>query len=128
MLMDKSRKRSRRGMIMDLEKQKRIDRFNALVFLLDEEETDAVTGYIPMTQELYNSILNKCMGRSVDEFLNDMLLQYPDFMMVYAKDLEKELDEEYPEIEMPEETPEDIERMWENLCQRIRLEFGEDAI
>lgn len=47
---------------MDLEKQKRIDRFNALVFLLDEEETDAVTGYIPMTQELYNSILNKCMG------------------------------------------------------------------
>ena len=128
MLMDKSRKRSRRGMIMDLEKQKRIDRFNALVFLLDEEETDAVTGYIPMTQELYNSILNKCMGRSVDEFLNDMLLQYPEFMMVYAKDLEKELDEEYPEIEMPEETPEDIERMWENLCQRIRLEFGEDAI
>lgn len=64
----------------------------------------------------------------MDEFLNDMLLQYPDFMMVYAKDLEKELDEEYPEIEMPEETPDLIECMWENLCQRIRLEFGEDAI
>ena len=47
---------------------------------------------------------------------------------VYGQKLEKELDEKYPDTELPEETPEERQAAWERLCARIRAEFGEDAI
>ena len=40
----------------------------------------------------------------------------------------KKLEEQYPDVELPEETPEEQQASWERLCARIREEFGEDAI
>ena len=57
-----------------------------------------------------------------------LLRDYPDLTDVYGQKLEKELDEKYPDTELPEETPEERQAAWERLCARIRAEFGEDAI
>ena len=48
--------------MMDRTEKRCVDRFKALVFLLDQEEVDVVLGAVSMTQELYDNILDKCMG------------------------------------------------------------------
>ena len=53
-----------------------------------------------------------------------------DINMPYLDGVEllRRLQEQYPDVELPEMTPEEQQASWEKLCARIREEFGEDAI
>ena len=99
-------------------------------FAFNEEQLAAIDGLIPMTQEVFESILERCneLGSAADKIFYRLLKDYPDLTDVYGQKLEKELDEKYPDTELPEETPEERQAAWERLCARIRAEFGEDAI
>lgn len=95
-------------------------------FEFSEEQTAAIDKQIPMTQELYDSILDRCneIGSDVDNLFFRMLIEYPDFMSNYADRLEKEIED----VELPEITPEQWEESKQKLYARIRAKYGEDAI
>ena len=100
-------------------------------FEFTKEQNAAIDHQIPMTQEIYDSILDRCneIGSDVEPLFLRMLTEYQDFMSVYADRMEKELDEKYPDDgTFKESTPEELEKSWQDLCRRIREENGEDAI
>ncbi len=76
-------------------------------FAFNEEQLAAIDGLIPMTQEVFESILERCneLGSAADKIFYRLLRDYPDLTDVYGQKLEKELDEKYPDTELPEETP-----------------------
>lgn len=91
-----------------------------------DEENAAIEHVIPMTQELYNSIMDKCMeiGSDVDPLFHRLLIEYQNFMAVYADRIE----EEVKDVELPEISEEEWEIQREKLYARIRAKYGEDAI
>ena len=95
-------------------------------FEFTEEQNNAINHQIPMTQELYNSIMDKCMeiGSDVDPLFHRLLIEYQDIMAVYADRIE----EEVKDVELPEISEEEWEIQREKLYARIRAEYGEDAI
>lgn len=95
-------------------------------FEFTEEQNDAIDHRIPMTQELFNSILNKCneIGADVDPLFYRMLDEYPEFMSVYTDKIE----EEVKNVELPEISEEEWELNRQKLYARIRAEYGEDVI
>ena len=99
-------------------------------FEFTDEELAAIDCQIPMTQEIYDSILDRCMelGTAADDLFNRMLLEYSDFLSVYAQKIEDEVNEKYADIDIPESSPEELDAGWEDLCRRIREKYGEDAI
>ena len=84
-------------------------------FAFNEEQLAAIDGLIPMTQEVFESILERCneLGSAADKIFYRLLRDYPDLTDVYGQKLEKELDEKYPDTELPEETPEERQAAWE---------------
>lgn len=98
------------------------------VFGLTEEQNLAIDRQIPMTQEIYDSILDRCteIGSDAEELFFRMLSEYPEFMCNYADELLKEV--ENADIDLPEPTPEEHEFLWQELCEKIRAQYGEDAI
>ena len=99
-------------------------------FEFTDEQLAAIDYQIPMTQEIYDSILDRCMelGTAADDLFYRMLLEYPDFLSVYAQKIEDEVNEKYADIDIPESSPEELDAGWEDLCRRIREKYGEDAI
>lgn len=69
------------------------EEFFKLTFYLSEEELAAVDHIIPMTQALYEGIINKCDELGVDEFFQKFILEYPEFLEKYAQKIENELNE-----------------------------------
>lgn len=63
--------------------------YNFLIetFEFTDEQLAAIDYQTPMTQEMYNSILNRCveLGTVADDLLYRMLLEYPDFLSVYMQ-------------------------------------------
>ena len=106
--------------------------YNLLIetFEFTDEQLAAIDYQIPMTQEIYDSVLDRCMelGTATDDLFNRMLLEYPDFMSVYAQKIEDEVNEKYADIDIPESSSEELDAGWEDLCRRIREKYGEDAI
>lgn len=72
----------------DDEKNKLAEYLKALT-LFNETEQAAYLGIIPMTQEIYNSCIDKCMGRNIDSILFHLMDTYPDFIEGYGKLLDK---------------------------------------
>ncbi|MBM6669013.1 hypothetical protein H6A64_14545 [Lacrimispora saccharolytica] len=109
---------------------KRLCKFFIEIFEFTDEQLAAIDYQIPMTQEIYDSVLDRCMelGTATDDLFNRMLLEYPDFMSVYAQKIEDEVNEKYADIDIPESSPEELDAGWEDLCRRIREKYGEDAI
>lgn len=99
-------------------------------FGFSDEQLEAIDYQIPMTQEIYDSILDRCMeiGSGADRIFYRILLEYPDFLSVYADRIEQEVNERYTDIDFLEQTPEELQAGWEDLCKRIREKYGEDAI
>ena len=99
-------------------------------FEFSDEQLAAIDCQIPMTQEIYDSILDQCMeiGSDSERIFYRMLLEYPDFLSVYADRIEQEVNERYPDIDFPQQTEEELQAGWEDLCRRIREKYGEDAI
>lgn len=91
-----------------------------------DEENSAIEHVIPMTQELFNAIIDKCneIGHDVDPLFYRLLDEYPEFMSVYADKINEEIKD------APHYTLSDEE--WaiqkEKLYARIRTEYGEDVI
>ena len=107
---------------------KGINNFLVEVFGLTEEQNLAIDRQIPMTQEIYDSILDRCteIGSDAEELFFRMLSEYQEFMCNYADELLKEV--ENADIDLPEPTPEEHEFLWQELCEKIRALYGEDAI
>ena len=117
---------------MDLtnEQMENLKSFLLETFAFTDEQTAAMDQQIPMTQEIFESILERCneLGSAADKIFYRLLKEYPDFTDVYGQKLEKEVNERCPDTELPDETPEERQASWERLCAKIRKEFGEDAI
>lgn len=99
-------------------------------FEFSDEQLASIDCQIPMTQKIYDSILDRCMeiGSGADRVFYRMLLKYPDFLSVYADRIEQEVNERYPDIDFPEQTLEDLQAGWEDLHRRIRERYREDKI
>ena len=110
--------------------KRNLEEFLTITFEFTDEQLAAIDYQIPMTQEIYDSILDRCMvlGSSVDNLFYRLLVEYPDFMTVYANRIEQEVEEKYSDIDFPESTLEELQAGWEDLCRRIRERYGEDAI
>lgn len=76
-------------------------------FTLNEDENAAVCHQIPMTQEIYDSILDKCdeIGSELDKLFYSMLKEYPDYMVVRAARIEEKL----KDVELPPMSEEERE-------------------
>ena len=63
------------------------DLINAATVMLKftDEEVDAIHGFIPMTQELFNSCMDKCMdlGSSVEKTFYKLITNHSDFLEGY---------------------------------------------
>lgn len=94
------------------------------VFEFSDEEQLAIDRQQPMTQELFNSCIDKCMNFGIDELFYRLLEEYPEFVTEYAKRIEEEIQD----VELPERTPEQEAASWERLCEKIRELYGENAI
>lgn len=112
------------------EQMENLKSFLLETFAFTEEQNDAMDKQILMTQELFESIIERCneLGSDADKIFYRLLKEYPDLTGVYGAKIEKKLEEQYPDVELPEMTPEEQQASWEKLCARIREEFGEDAI
>ena len=60
-------------------------------FAFNEEQLAAIDGLIPMTQEIFESILERCneLGSAADKIFYRLLRDYPDLTDVYGQKLEK---------------------------------------
>lgn len=94
------------------------------VFEFSDEEQLSIDKRQPMTQELFNSCIDKCINLRMVALFYCLLDEYPDFLTEYAKSIEEEI----KDVELPERTPEQEVASWEQLCKRIREVYGEDAI
>ena len=87
--------------------------YNLLIetFEFTDEQLAAIDYQIPMTQEIYDSVLDRCMelGTDADDLFYRMLLEYPDFLSVYAQKIEDEVNQKYADIDIPEFSPEEID-------------------
>ena len=99
---------------------KRLCKFFIEIFELTDEQLAAIDYQIPMTQEIYDSVLDRCMelGTAADDLFYRMLREYPDFMSVYAQKIEDEVNEKYADIDIPESSPEELDSGWEDLCMQ----------
>lgn len=117
---------------MDLtnEQMENLKSFLLETFAFTDEQIDAMDQQIPMTQEIFESLLQRCneLGSVADRTFYRLLIEYPDFTGVYGDKIEKELREKYGDMELPEQTPEEQQAAWERLCAKIREKYGEDAI
>lgn len=95
-------------------------------FEFTEEQNDAIDHQIPMTQELFDSIMDRCMelGSDVEPLFLRLMKEYEEFSNVYAD----RIIEEAKDVELPEWTEEEKEIQKEKLYARIRAKYGEDAI
>lgn len=52
-----------------------------VIFEFTEEEDDAIHGFIPMTQEIFDSCMEKCekIGPRVDKTYQKLIEKYPEF-------------------------------------------------
>ena len=82
-------------------KQLKINRaFNNFLietFEFTDEQLEAIDYQIPMTQEIYNSILDRCMelGSIADDLLYRLLNEYPEYLSVHGQIIENEVKEKY---------------------------------
>lgn len=75
------------------EQSKHLHSFMVEALAFTEEENQAIDHQIPMTQEIFDSILDKCMelGEVVDPLFDRMIEEFKDFMVVYADKIEKDI-------------------------------------
>lgn len=91
-----------------------------------DEENSAIEHVIPMTQELFDSIMDRCMeiGSDVEPLFLRLMKEYEEFSNVYAD----RIIEEAKDAEIPEWTEEEKAIQKEKLYARISEKYGEDAI
>ena len=65
---------------MNTDKEK-LKEMAAAIFELSDEEDDALHGFIPMTQEIFDSCMEKCKkaGTRMDGIARKLIRKYPEF-------------------------------------------------
>ena len=71
--------------------RKREKEFLDLTFCLSVEELKAVDHMIPMTEILFESIVEKCGVVGADFFFQEFILEYPEFLKKYGQKIEQEV-------------------------------------
>lgn len=81
-----------------------------LWFKFTREDLRAMRKKIPMTQEIFNSIMKKreIIGEEAEELTLQLMLKYPDFLEVNARRLCAELGIDF-DMELPEEPKQSYE-------------------
>lgn len=104
--------------------------FVMLWFKFTREERKAMKKKIPMTQELFDTIVEKCgyIGSSADEIFYTMLEQYPEQLRVNSERIANEY-----EINFDEEIEDaildiDTDKIFYNIMNRIKLEEERDKL
>ena len=114
------------------EQMENLKSFLLETFAFTEEQNAAMDQQIPMTQEIFESIIERYneLVSAADKIFYRIIMEYPDMTDIYGGKIAKELelDTKYGNMEFPQETPEELQAGWERLCARIRAEYGEDAI
>lgn len=98
-----------------------------LEIILSSEEIAAAKGSIPMTQELFDSIVDKTTGMDVDLFFIDFISRYYMFLAKCDDSLEEFLMEKDPEIHL-EELMEQYEIRWAQMEEMICRLYGEEYL
>ncbi len=109
--------------LTDREKE-RLAEFVREAIYLTEEENEAIEHQIPMTQELFEQCTAHCVEIGAMYRLTCLIDEYPEFADEYVRKME----DETAGIELPEETPEQIEASWQRFCAKVRAKYGEDEI
>lgn len=111
--------------VIDLEnltpqQQQNLDNLFAEVEFLDRDAWEAIDDPEKMTQEIFNGIQLKRMkvGPELEDFSEQIFLQYPDFAINYANRLEKAF--------LYQDSSSDELETCENIRQGIIREFGFD--
>lgn len=95
-------------------------------FCFTEEQCDAIDHQIQMTQEIFDSILDRCaeIGKAADDLFYRMLNEYPGHTHVRAARILNDIGEENINL-----LSEDEMEIWkQKLYAKIRAKYGEDAI
>lgn len=95
-------------------------------FEFTEEQTAAIDHQIPMTQEMFDSILDRCdeIGKNSDKLFFRMLKEYPQYTDIRAERILNEIEE--LDIAIPTEEEWEIES--QKLYARIGTKYGENTI
>jgi len=74
-----------------IDKEKQIQKFMFSVFAFSEEETAAMGNIIPMTQEIFNSCMDKCMeaGEVADVDFDYLIEGFPEMADRYMENFLK---------------------------------------
>lgn len=107
------------------EQKRRLDELAIELRYLNEEQGWAIDGCIPMTQAIYDSIMERReeVGPILESVCIKLCLEYPDFAEVYTDRVWGPI--ELSDDELEEESPEEKKQAWERLKERIREKYGD---
>lgn len=99
------------------------------IFELTDEQLAAIDYQIPMTQEIYNSILDRCteLGAMSDDLFFSLLNEYPEYLSVYDQKIKDEMSKKYRAIDIPESSLIELRIGKEVLCRRIKEKYKEES-
>lgn len=87
--------------------------------MLTPNEEKALREEIPMTQEIFDSIVDKCVFYGLLDEADEFALCFPDFMVTHAENFLEKMDQIFPEEKHLEITEEKHIENFKHLIQRI---------
>lgn len=99
------------------------------IFELTDEQLAAIDYQIPMTQAIYNSILDRCteLGAMSDDLFFSLLNEYPEYLSIYDQKIKDEMSKKYRAIDIPESSLRELRIGKEVLCRRIKEKYKEES-
>lgn len=93
-------------------------------FSFTEGQLNAIRHKIPMTQEIFDSIIERCavIGTSADCLLYHLLEEYPNLMLTSAEKIMEEVECTV----LPPVSKDLLEQITQNVYERINFEYGDD--
>ena len=94
--------------------------FMFLWFKFTREERRAMRKKIPMTQEIFDSIMKKReeIGEEAEDLSLQLMLKYPDFLEVNARRICEEYGIDF-DMELPEEPSEETEKSYQEFMKIV---------
>ena len=94
--------------------------FMFLWFKFTREERRAMRKKIPMTQEIFDSIMKKReeIGEEAEDLSLQLMLKYPDFLEVNARRICEEYGIDF-DVELPEEPSEETEKSYQEFMKIV---------
>ncbi len=95
------------------------DELKKLRYLLTRRQFDALMGKAPMTQYLFDKIMDNTVGMELDDFLAQFILKYPELMLNHRNKPELIEDPELYKVAM-EEYIDELDEKWDRLCEKMK--------